>query len=1591
MTASGVKHEPIDEHREKKRGLDQVEKENGNAKIARRLRPRIHSYNLRSASVSSTGSSDNKNSRTFTADDPLKLPAYYSRSTVLTHEREVVDHESGKQKMCDLLVSNEKLIDELFHLRNYTSLVYFDPNNVSNIREFESFQQFAQKYQLWPDIEEKRSGRRVSSRVQEHSDPLRMEIDRMLEEGAKESAKTIQLANQAKPKTSPQKVVRRSRQIPVEKVHSKMKKANSRPPAKVREEEKKEEEEEEQESEDLEQLEESDPSTISISPLPEDYHLPKHVRLSFDVKHQLITHPMHITKPNFDDLDQFFNSYRSTIEDPPRDLSIPEYTEYFKSQEDLIDQIKDGLDRKLLKLDLNENVFRNVPSGSREPTIIKRNFQHNLGHYRPHPSPFRMKNELTHYDHLLAQGIRSSKLIRDTRTTKLQRGRKIAQMIENHFRRLSQEDERKKREFEKRRLKLAKDTAREVKKKWLVAVKAFKILEEREKEKERAAQSKEQLSKILDQSTKVLGAQLAAGRSASPQFQTPDDSDSTSSVNDDDYFSSSSSTKEEETDEGDLTVGSQTDAVAKEEDDDNILTAEQLRQKYESLDDIDVSLTQSSSSEDEDIQGTDLSALYGNKSVTVKSEPPSTEITEEEMQLLKSESPDPLLEESSSNEDDSGSLGDSEEESEEEEGDSSTPELGKDSDEDSLEQPSSDLGSKNGEYPGLESLFGKNIGDSDDDSVYSDNNDETPTSSPKDESGKDEFSSIPDVPVPSLLRGTLRPYQKQGLNWLVSLYNNGTNGILADEMGLGKTIQTISLLACLACEKNEWGPHLIVVPTSVMLNWEIEFKRFAPGFKVMTYYGSPQQRKEKRRGWNTPDSFHVCITSYQLVVQDHAVFRRKKWQYLILDEAHNIKNFRSQRWRSLLNFNTEHRLLLTGTPLQNNIIELWSLLYFLMPSSKSNQVMPEGFADLMNFQQWFGRPVDKIIQGGGLGDDKETRQTVDKLHQVLRPYLLRRLKRDVEKQLPAKYEHIVYCRLSKRQRLLYDDFMSRAQTKETLASGNFLSIINCLMQLRKVCNHPDLFEVRPINTSFSLPKSVPSNFLLKELVVRRNMRSDMSQDVDLNFLNLIPANNYQLSSYEVDSARELSASQLFAQGIKDMTAKLKEKEASPNFDSLEEYYKWVIYKQENELVERAKHSKYVNDRNCDKSQMFSSNLIRLLTVNRRSEQDIEELHELRAIKTIDLRAKLMSPTIQNYAFVTPRATAEDLVNLSIPSELRDAVEYSAQNDLISNPFHDVQIKSSIAFPDKSLLQYDCGKLQKLAVLLQELIPKGHRVLIFTQMAKVLDILEKFLNNNGYTYMRLDGATKIEDRQLMTERFNRDSRVNCFILSTRSGGLGINLTGADTVVFYDSDWNPAMDKQCQDRCHRIGQTRDVHIYRFVSEYTIESNILKKANQKRQLDNVIIQEGDFTTDYFSKITVKDLLGGEDNEVDGKTNGNGGANRVLLDSNRGDLAKVLEQAEDAEDAAAAEAAMKEANLDVEDFEDDRDSRRSSSVATNTGTEVAESEEMVKRINNDKVIKRDKVEEDGVEEYDEEEEDDVGHIDEYMIRFIAGGFYFD
>ncbi|KAJ3521724.1 hypothetical protein NM688_g8978 [Phlebia brevispora] len=656
----------------------------------------------------------------------------------------------------------------------------------------------------------------------------------------------------------------------------------------------------------------------------------------------------------------------------------------------------------------------------------------------------------------------------------------------------------------------------------------------------------------------------------------------------------------------------------------------------------------------------------------------------------------------------------------------------------------------------------------------------------------------PDAKItpPLLLRGTLRPYQQAGLEWLASLHSSNLNGILADEMGLGKTIQTIALLAHLACDRGIWGPHLIIVPTSVLLNWEMEFKKFLPGFKVLSYHGNSKRRKELRQGWNNKYHFNVCVTSYTLASRDAHVFKRKPWYYMILDEAHMIKNFKSQRWNTLLMFRSFRRLLLTGTPLQNNLTELWALLQFLMSGTN--------FANLKEFADWFANPLEKAIEQGNVLDE-ETQQRVTKLHTVLRPYLLRRLKRDVEKELPSKFEHLVMCPLSKRQRFLYDEFMARAETRNDLSSGVYQKIANILMQLRKVVNHPDLFEVRPIRTSFAMSRSAIADFEIKELLIRRELlRESDEEQVNFDLLGLHFVKQQTESFMKVVDTRRFDGTSCLPL-IEELPGE------PPPYDTrtIAGYKRYKAYQDHSAMVARWAHIRYVNSLRCNRrAPVYSEETIGVvrrfyrpllplsaLDIGTRYLETVERTYS--AVKSYAERAQDMSAVVDRFAFVTPAVVARDIARLALSGYERPLLERA--NDLsFDAPLHRISVKLQIAFPDPSLLQYDCGKLQQLDRLLRERKAGGHRILIFTQMTRILDILEIFLNFRGYLYLRLDGATKIEDRQYITERFNTDPRIFCFISSSRSGGVGINLTGADTVVFYDSDFNPQMDKQCEDR-------------------------------------------------------------------------------------------------------------------------------------------------------------------------------------------------
>lgn len=921
---------------------------------------------------------------------------------------------------------------------------------------------------------------------------------------------------------------------------------------------------------------------------------------------------------------------------------------------------------------------------------------------------------------------------------------------------------------------------------------------------------------------------------------------------------------------------------------------------------------------------------------------------------------------------------------------------------------------------------------------------------------------------PFLIKFPLREYQLIGLNWLSALHDNKINGILADEMGLGKTIQTISLIAHLACNKGIWGPHLIVVPTTIILNWEIEFKKWCPSLKILSYYGTIKERKQKRHGWHKPNSFNVCITSYKLVIQDFANFKRKKWYYIILDEAQNIKNFKSKRWQMIVNFNSKRKLLLSGTPLQNDIMEIWSYLHFLMPNIfNSNE----------EFRDWFyGQFKDAIEKNSSLN-----KKLLNSLHSILRPFLLRRLKKDVEKQLPGKKEHIIKCDLTRRQKYLYDEYINNNQTQITLQQTDYFSIMNILMQLKKVCNHPDLFEARDYHTPFKLQLfnieyiipyliydcydnscaslfhkyklismlrsinllflenerfsifeylSIVKNFptrkiykihkdfhknkiklqtpcftikeddiLFKQQYTDSTIFYNSNTENKFNLQNLYkteenlfdgdlkevsiphylcPTNipllkdNSLLNFFDIYHPNENR--QYLYSFFKDNIRKIDEKkyklknDVLKKFDemnrkvllSLKPIYGYSLNKilkltfsidganSKNIIfdkgIENTKnvHLQYENIIN---SQIMKKGILKLFSENRqhcisrennnnRANQNIkmeikEEIKDeikmeykiesenfkeentikvnncykcnkvWEIIKSENLYQENPFPSIENNSLTTPFFINSNSLNELLTMNKKYFEEYNnliesyscyipkviascprvtiskvknshvltnkkyeiLHNNLLKIPlvmkfFSGFKI---ISCPDKLLVEYDSGKLIKLAGVLKTLRRNKSKCLIFTQMTKMLDILEKFLNIHGYTYVRLDGSTKIEMRQAIVDKFNNDSKVFCFISSTRSGGIGLNLTGADSIIFYDTDWNPAMDKQAQDRCHRIGQTREVNIYRFITNKTIEENIFKKSIQKRELSHIVMEEGEFTIDTLkeNKIDFKNVL--------------------------------------------------------------------------------------------------------------------------------------
>lgn len=741
-----------------------------------------------------------------------------------------------------------------------------------------------------------------------------------------------------------------------------------------------------------------------------------------------------------------------------------------------------------------------------------------------------------------------------------------------------------------------------------------------------------------------------------------------------------------------------------------------------------------------------------------------------------------------------------------------------------------------------------------------------------------------DVPQPKMLACQLKEYQLKGLNWLVNLYEQGINGILADEMGLGKTVQSISVMAYLAETHNIWGPFLVIAPASTLHNWQQEISKFVPKLKVLPYWGTAKDRKTLRKFWDRKhityreeSPFHVLVTSYQLVVQDTQYFQKMKWQYMVLDEAQAIKSSQSSRWKSLLGFHCRNRLLLTGTPIQNNMQELWALLHFIMPSL---------FDSHDEFSDWFSKDIESHAQS----NTKLNEDQLKRLHMILKPFMLRRIKKHVQKELGDKVELDVFCDLTYRQRAYYTNLRNKISIMDLIekATGgddqDTATLMNLVMQFRKVCNHPDLFEraettspfsfsywaetasfVREgnnVNVAYSVRNEI--EFVLPRLVYNQGGRLDLpgpSNDKAgwrnryLNHIfNIWTPENIQESSRKngtfswlrfIDTSPN-EAAILPRKDLFDRVVDLKRSQRQLDrfsicYDGNDENDYFPAHAMLNivdrsprkalaEITSEGRLHNLMNVSRC----IFKNEGLNALEACARpaaSAPPVEIFCSTQNMLTEKQRTFFNIP-IRRALFPISKKTEEALVESKLDPLLYPVHSMLPPPDNIKSRFTHIQVPSMRRFVT------DSGKLARLDQLLRELKEGGHRVLLYFQMTRMIDLMEEYLTYRNYKYCRLDGSTKLEDRRDTVADFQTRPEIFVFLLSTRAGGLGINLTSADTVIFYDSDWNPTIDSQAMDRAHRLGQTKQVTVYRMITRGTIEERIRKRALQKEEVQRVVI---------------------------------------------------------------------------------------------------------------------------------------------------------
>ncbi|XP_038720061.1 chromatin-remodeling ATPase INO80-like [Tripterygium wilfordii] len=798
------------------------------------------------------------------------------------------------------------------------------------------------------------------------------------------------------------------------------------------------------------------------------------------------------------------------------------------------------------------------------------------------------------------------------------------------------------------------------------------------------------------------------------------------------------------------------------------------------------------------------------------------------------------------------------------------------------------------------------------------------------------------VQTPELFKGLLKEYQLKGLQWLVNCYEQGLNGILADEMGLGKTIQAMAFLAHLAEEKNIWGPFLVVAPASVLNNWVDEISRFCPDLKTLPYWGGSNDRGILRKNINPKhlyrrdSAFHILITSYQLLVADEKVLRRVKWQYMILDEAQAIKSSSSIRWKTLLSFQCRNRLLLTGTPIQNNMAELWALLHFIMPTL---------FDSHEQFNEWFSKGIENHAEHGGTLNEHQ----LNRLHAILKPFMLRRVKKDVVSELTRKTEVTVHCKLSSRQQAFYQAIKNKISLAELFDSSRgqlnekkILNLMNIVIQLRKVCNHPELFERNEGSTylyfgnipnsllpppfgeledvhysgsqnpiTYKMPKILHQEIAQSsEMLLSAVRRGLYRESFQKNFNIFSPENIYQsifpMEKNSSDGLRVRSGTFGFTRLLDISPAEVAFLATGSSMervlfsatrwdqqfldvivdtvvDDMDADTDCTLGRGEIRAVTRMLLMPFGSDTNLLKSKFATSPCDAPFEALVLSHQDrlISNINVLHSTYSYIPRTRAPPINVQcsdrNFAYKMMEELHNPWIKRLLLGFARTS-EFNGPRKPDSPPNHLIQeIDATLPVSQPALrltyeifgsspptqsfdpakLLTDSGKLQTLDILLKRLRDGNHRVLLFAQMTKMLNILEDYMNYRKYRYLRLDGSSTIMDRRDMVRDFQHRNDIFVFLLSTRAGGLGINLTAADTVIFYESDWNPTLDLQAMDRAHRLGQTKDVTVYRLVCKETVEEKILQRASQKSTVQQLVMTGGHVQGDLLAPEDVVSLL--------------------------------------------------------------------------------------------------------------------------------------